>query len=178
MILSKKEIQQAIKQGDIIALNYNSSQITTESIDVTLGEHIYFPEYKKWVNITSPLDIPKGEFFLAYTDEFIGSKVGSKLHTQFHLGSTPARLGLSHPVAGYGDEGFVNRWALEFYTLQPTTIQHRNVIGQISFTKKTSSSDYVGQGGYYQTTNDLDALVSNWKKESILPRPNLKLILK
>ena len=177
MILSKQEILKALEIGDIVAKNCDTTkQVTTESIDVTLGRYIYNPNTKNWMDIYHPLIITPGTFFLAYTDEFIGARVGSKLHTQFHLGSTPARLGLSHPVAGYGDEGFINRWALEFYTLTSIEIQHRNVIGQISFTQKSSSSDYVNQGGYYQQENDIRILMNNWKKEDILPRPKLKLI--
>jgi deoxycytidine triphosphate deaminase len=193
MILSKEKILEEIKRGNIIAENCNlEKQVTTESIDVTLGEWVYYVSYYctnnrlsavhpepvgVWHNLKErPLELSLQTFVLAHTDEFIGAKVGSSLHTQFHLGSTPARLGLFHPVSGYGDEGFFNRWALELINFTPITLHYRDVIGQISFSRKEGSSDYVKEGGHYQGKSEVQSLMKGWKREDIMPRAKLKNI--
>lgn len=115
--------------------------------------------------------IPHNTFVLAHTEEYIGTSSNSNIHPEFHQRSTTARMGLSHTKAGWGDNGFCNRWALELYTLKDVTITAGMKIGQISFAYTTDSEvGYSEQTGNYQSSNNIDEIIKNWKKEDILPK--------
>lgn len=197
-ILSKNAIKQAIEDGKIIADGVTEEMISNQSIDVTLGQYIAVARYEltgdkmrslhpngtiteefvwkprfKWVDITEPIQILPGTCFLAYTEEFIGTTAKSGLHPEFQQGSTPARLFLFHPKAGWGDSGFFNRWAMEFQALQPIIIQKDNVTGQIRFARTEGESDYVDRG-QYQKFRGLETLKKLWDKKNILAK-KLKL---
>lgn len=131
---------------------------------------------KIWINLsklTMPLTIPKNTFFLTHTEEFIGSNCNSSIHPEFHQRSTLARLGLSHTKAGWGDNGFYNRWCMEFYTLKEFKLAPNTRVGQISFAYTTESiTGYAQQTGAYQVNSDILELAKNWKKEDILGKQN------
>lgn len=176
MILSRPQILQRYKQGDIVY--YSPAGYTLEdfaknqSVDVHLGNWLYFPENKQWTQIPEEgLIIPQNTFFLAHTEEYIGTHSGSNLHPQWHLRSTVARLGLGHSKAGWGDTGYFNRWCMEFYTYLPFTINRGQRIAQISFSETLPFDlDYTSQTGNYQSNDNLDQLFANWQKEQILPK--------
>jgi deoxycytidine triphosphate deaminase len=176
MILNSNQILQAHKQGKIIYHSPKGYQIQNfaknQSVDVHLGDWLYFPEKDIWLNLTK-LDsflVPKNIFFLAYTEEFIGTSASSNLHPQWHLRSTPARLGWGHSKAGWGDVGFHNRWCMEFYACTDIEVKAGMKIAQISFTETLpSDSDYTLETGNYQKES-LESLFENWKKEDILPK--------
>lgn len=172
MILSKKAIIDEYKKGNIIHYSkYNIEDYTkNQSIDIHIGDYIYLND--NWVDITEGYLVPPNSFFLAYTEEFIGTAPNSNIHPQFHQRSTLAREGLFHTKAGWGDVGFHNRWAMEFYTLKPFFIKAGDRVGQISFGYTTESENYATETGNYQAENELMELVKNWKKEDILPKNN------
>lgn len=173
MIISKKIILEEIEKGNIIADGVNPEQIKDQSIDVSLGEWINING--KWIDITNNWYIQPGDFVLAYTDEFVGTKAGSNLLPSFKLKSSAGRNGILHTLAGHGEVGFFNRWAMEFTVMKPLLIKKGMLVGQIYFTRTegAESEDYA-KSGTYQKHSTLEEVKLNWKREDILP-PNLKL---
>jgi deoxycytidine triphosphate deaminase len=173
-ILSKEAIIEEIAKGNIIFTG-KDSQIGNQSIDVSLGSEIFYNtntppcEWEK-VSIIKPFDLAKSDFFLAYTNEFVGTRIGSNIHCQFQQTSTSARLGLIHPKAGWGDVGFVNRWAMEFFVAKDITIQAGDIVGQMSFMYTTPTKEDYSLNGQYQDSNDLELLKKTWTISNILPK--------
>jgi deoxycytidine triphosphate deaminase len=176
MLLSQKSILESFKKGDIFYISPKGFKIEefckNQSVDLHIGSHLYFPEKEIWITLSdfpNGFEIKKGEFFLAYTEEFIGTVKGSNLHPQFYLRSTLARNGLGCSKAGWGDVGYHNRWCITLYSCLPITVKEFDRIGQLSFTQTTLDSNisYTNQTGTYQQYEK--DLVLNWRKESILP---------
>jgi dCTP deaminase len=76
--------------------------------------------------------------------------------------------------AGWGDVGFINRWAMEITNnsknyIIPLVVGRR--IAQIVFfeTGPILDNDYTALGKY-QTSTDLKQLKKDWKPEMILPK--------
>lgn len=174
MIYSKDKIIEEIQKGNIIYIPFKEENIKNQSIDVTIGKEIYIPDTKQWIDISKGYKIPKHTFFLAYTEEFIGTTPNSKIHPEFHQRSTLGRQGLFHTKAGWGDVGFYNRWAMEYYTLQDIELKAGDRVAQISFNEATESKGYSKETGNYQQDKDIDTIIFNWKKEDILPKINNK----
>jgi deoxycytidine triphosphate deaminase len=177
MIFSKNKILEAHKNGDIIyhsPTGYKIEDFTqNQSVDIHLYDWIYSPEYNSWAKITDGKIITKGTFFLACSEEFIGTKAGSNINPQWHLRSTLARLGFGHAKAGWGDVGFHNRWCMEFVAHADLTLTAGMRVAQISFASTYPDDvDYTLETGNYQKENTLEELVANWKKEDILPKQN------
>jgi deoxycytidine triphosphate deaminase len=180
MILSKNTILMEKEKGNIIYYSPQGYKIENfcqnQSVDVHIWDEIYFPETKTWVTLPedgTEIEIPKHSFFLASTEEFIGTSAGSNIQPEWHLRSTLARLGFGHPKAGWGDVGFFNRWAMEFYSYLPLKLKRGARVGQLVFVynaEQLEQMDYVKETGNYQSTNDLELLSKEWKKEDILPK--------
>ena len=166
MILNKKDILEENKKGNIIYRSnlYELKDFTNnQSVDVHIGEEIYIVAEQRWINIKNGVRIPRNAFFLAYTEEFIGSKGKSNILPEFHQRSTWARLGLIHTKAGWGDVGYSNRWTMEFLTANDVQIQAGDRVGQITFTKTLGGSDDYTKKGAYQVDKP-------WSREDILPK--------
>lgn len=188
MILNKQQIIEEYSKGNIVYVSLLDNQLDTncknQSVDVNIGDWIYIPSLKHremvkdcgtdgWLIIDpkSYITIPEGVFFLCYTEQFIGTIKGSNIHTQWHLRSTIARLGLGHGKAGWGDTGFHNRWCMEFQTMIDFDLYPNMRVGQISFEYACpSDSSYTQETGNYQNDADIADIVANWKKEDILPK--------
>lgn len=184
MILSSKEIKQAIKDNKILTSYNNEDMIKNQSIDVRLGRWVYIQSAnnhtinKHWHDLDrESLTLYPGKFYIAHTEEFIGTSVDSNILPSFKLKSSAGRLGIIHTLAGHGDVGFCNRWAMEFMVGVKLTIERYMSIGQIYFTQTTSSESYSKQTGTYQSSDDFTTLQENWNKEIILPPNNLKIII-
>lgn len=178
MILSKSVIIDEITKGNIIADSIQHSQIKDQSIDVRLGRYMWIGANPELVDLTEKEEIliMPNTFVLAHTEEFIGTTANSGILPTFKLKSSAGRLGIIHTLAGHGEVGFFNRWAMEFIVAKPVVLKHRVLIGQIYFTRVEGSEgeDYSKQGTY-QSTSSLDELKKNWKPESILPPKELKI---
>jgi deoxycytidine triphosphate deaminase len=180
MIISKKVILDEYGKGNIIAYGVDMDNIKDQSIDVSLGEWIYITEYDKygdevwggWHSLKfSDYTVGLGEFVIAHTDEFIGTKAGSNLLPSFKLKSSAGRHGIIHTLAGHGEVGFHNRWAMEFIVGKPVVLKYGMYIGQIYFTRTEGAEDEdYSKTGSYQNTNNLEELIKNWKKEDLLPK--------
>lgn len=183
MILSKKIIQQEIEKNNIIADLVKPEQIKDQSIDVRLGQYLFVYDSKNG-NLIKLHDLKQDDsflakpdtFFIAHTHEFIGTKAGSSILPSFKLKSSAGRLGIIHTLAGHGEVGFFNRWAMEFIVAKPVLLEYRALIGQIYFTivEGAENEDYSKQGTY-QKTNSLEDLKKSWTPESILPPERLKV---
>lgn len=115
------------------------------------------------------------ERILAHTHEFIGIKAPGTSTMQAR--STWGRNGVAVCLdAGWGDPGYINRWTMEIYNMN----QHESVvlpvgerIAQVVFYETGEvDGEYKKLSGKYQTgvSDDLDALIANWKPEQMLPR--------
>ena len=194
-VVSRTLLKQLIKDGDIVVHPYCEDAIGNCSIDVRLGEwffvqnkegYIYpyndeltkHPWYEKprratmcgVESIKGPvIRIDPGEMILATTEEFIGSR--KQCTTMAKTKSTVSRLGLDCCAsAGWGDIGYINRWAFPIHNRSNKTIfLHPGTwIAQIIFLTVSSQEDcYTGT---YQTTTDIDQLVKNWDPTSVLPK--------
>lgn len=116
-----------------------------------------------------------GERILAHTHEFIGIKAPGTSTMQAR--STWGRNGVAVCLdAGWGDPGYINRWTMEIYNMN----QHESVvlpvgerIAQMVFYETGPvDQEYKKLSGKYQTdtSDDLDALIRDWKPEQMLPR--------
>lgn len=119
-----------------------------------------------------------GERILAHTHEFMGIRAHGGA-AEVRARSSWGRNGVAVCFdAGWVDPGYVNRITLEIYNLN----MHESVVlpvgermGQLVFHKTGPvEGDYShgrkGMSGKYQTTDNLDELIANWKPEDMLPR--------
>jgi len=188
MILTELEIKQAITEGLITIHDGEELKDSTcktikdQSIDVRIGRWLYVynscTEESYWVDLDEQNFVVKPylHFIIAHTEEFIGTTAGSGILPTFKLKSSAWRLGIIHTLAGHWEVGYNNRWAMEFISAKPITLKRYMSIGQIYFTETVSEGWDYSTRGTYQSTSDLDTMVKEWTKESILPPASLKVI--
>ena len=116
-----------------------------------------------------------GERILAHTHEFVGVKGNATSTMQAR--STWGRNGVAVCLdAGWGDPGYINRWTMEIYNMNPRDAVILPVgerIAQIVFyATGPVESEYHKLSGKYQPgqANDLANLVKQWSPEQMLPR--------
>lgn len=119
-----------------------------------------------------------GETILGHTDEFIGGRnvIVTKLYARSSLGRNFIEVCKD---AGWGDIGYFNRWTMEItnnsqYFTIPLVVGRR--IGQMVFYKVAplaKSPDYVGEGGKYQQSENVEELKRSWQPEMMIPRMHL-----
>jgi len=116
------------------------------------------------------------ETILGHTREFIGGKdkVVGKMYARSSMGRNFVEVCKD---AGWGDVGYFNRWTMEItnnsqhYSI-PLVVGRR--IAQIVFYEvEPLVSDYVEEGGKYQTSHSLDELKERWTPEMMVPRMHL-----
>lgn len=188
MILTELEIKQAITEGLITIHDGEELKDSTcktikdQSIDVRLGRYLYvynnISEESYWIDLSKQDFVvdPYKHFIIAHTEEFIGTTAGSGILPTFKLKSSAGRLGIIHTLAGHGEVGYNNRWAMEFISAKPITLKRYMSIGQIYFTETVSEGWDYSTRGTYQSTSDLETMVKEWTKESILPPTQLKVL--
>lgn len=102
-----------------------------------------------------------GMFYLAVTNEVIGTTPNSGIVPMMKAKSTAGRWGLTTSLcAGVGDVGFVNRWTLEVRPALNILVPVGALIGQVTFHRTSSSADDAYSGVY----NAKDKL-------KVLPKP-------
>ncbi len=142
MILSDKQILEAIEKGSIVIEPYDRSCLGTNSYDVHLGKHLAVYEDEtldaKKHNTIRHFDIPEegfilqpGTLYLGVTEEYTETHA----HVPFLEGkSSMGRLGIDiHATAGKGDVGFCNYWTLEISCIQPVKIYANMPVGQLIY---------------------------------------------
>lgn len=119
------------------------------------------------------------ETILAHTREFIGGRdiCVAKMYARSSLGRNFVEVCKD---AGWGDIGYFNRWTMEVtnnsrhYTI-PLVVGRR--IAQIVFYEvaplEKKNIDYVGEGGKYQHSHQLEELKRSWNPMMMLPRMHL-----
>jgi len=119
-----------------------------------------------------------GETILAHTQEFIGGRerVVAKMYARSSLGRNFVEVCKD---AGWGDVGYFNRWTMEitnnsqFFTI-PLVVGRR--VGQMVFYEVEplrDNSDYVGDGGKYQGSQQIDEVKRSWHPEMMIPKMHL-----
>lgn len=166
MILSDKDLKQALKDGKIKVEPLFPNSIQPASIDVHLGAD--FLVFKNTSNVCidpkQPLDdmmeatsinddkqfvLHPGEFALGMTYETVS--VPHDMVLQLNGKSSLGRIGLIvHATAGYVDPGNTLKITLEFYNMAnlPIKLYHKMPIAQVAFVKLSSEVDKpYGQDG-------------------------------
>ncbi len=119
------------------------------------------------------------ETVLAHTIEFIGGRdiCVAKMYARSSMGRNFVEVCKD---AGWGDVGYFNRWTMEvtnnsqYYTI-PLVVGRR--IAQLVFYEvaplEKKAVDYVGEGGKYQKSQELDELKRTWNPHMMLPQMHL-----
>jgi deoxycytidine triphosphate deaminase len=194
-ILDRQRLIAALRRGDIVCNGpVPPTSIQGAQIDVRLGAYAWLPSpddlrpfrlhtddqrermFLVRADANGELVIPPFTFALACTEEFIGTRWGSGLIPEFKMRSTPARGGVLHGIAAWGDEGFAWRWALELFNAMPfpLVLCHNERIGSMIFHRITRlqrlqrwlKGERSGYKGYGANGRD----VSQWRPAELLMR--------
>lgn len=142
MILTDKQILEAISKGEIIIEPYDRNSLGTNSYDVHLGKHlaVYQDEIldAKSHNKVKHFEIGEEGFILQPGTLYLGV---TEEYTETHNTvpflegkSSIGRLGIDiHATAGKGDVGFCNTWTLEISCVQPVRVYAGMPIGQLIY---------------------------------------------
>jgi dCTP deaminase len=142
MILTDKDILEAIAVKTIVIEPYRRECLGSNSYDVHLGATLAV--YKTSVldarehNEIEYFTIPEEGFILKPDMLYLGvtkEYTETHLHVPFLEGkSSVGRLGIDiHATAGKGDVGFCNTWTLEISVKQPVRIYAGMPIGQLIY---------------------------------------------
>tara|TARA_Y100000310_G_scaffold293305_1_gene322801 strand:+ start:84 stop:791 length:708 start_codon:yes stop_codon:yes gene_type:complete len=116
-----------------------------------------------------------GECVLAHTEEFVGG-TDRKITTKMQARSSVGRNSISVCVdAGWGDIGFFNRWTMEIQNRNPhawTFLICGTRICQMIFLEgeEIDLADMYDKIGKYQTSDQLEDVMSSWRPEHMIPR--------
>ena len=159
MILSDRDIREAIRAGQIGLEPFDEADIQPSSVDLrvdryfrTFNNHRYahIDVKDEMSELTELVDVKPDEAFILHPGEFVlGStleyvKLPNDLVARLEGKSSLGRLGLLiHSTAGYVDPGFEGHLTLELSNVAnlPITIYPEMKIGQISFFKLTSPAE-------------------------------------
>ena len=142
MILTDRQILEAIDNGEIVIHPFDRSCLGTNSYDVHLGKHlaVYVDDVldAKKHNKVSHVEIgpegfvlQPGELYLGVTQEYTETHA----FVPFLEGkSSVGRLGIDiHATAGKGDVGFCNTWTLEISCVKPVRVYAGMPVGQLIY---------------------------------------------
>lgn len=159
MILSDRDIRDAIKDGSIGIDPFDWVDIQPSSVDLrvdrffrTFHNHRYqvIDVKKPMEELTELVEVMEAEAFILHPGEFVLGSTREYVKLPHHLvarlegKSSLGRLGLLiHSTAGYVDPGFEGHLTLELSNVAnlPITIYPNMKIGQISFFKLTSEAE-------------------------------------
>lgn len=183
MLLSDRDIAQALRRGELRIEGYDERNIQPASVDLTLDREFLVPsediheldlaaippDHMKPMSVGggSSLLLEPGDFVLASTREYI--ELGPGFAARVEGKSSLGRVGLTvHVTAGFIDPGFSGHVTLEIANLAPWAIllYPGMKICQIAFTKMSSApeklygdsrvgSHYQGQRGPTQSRYDI-----------------------
>jgi len=142
LILTDKEIQQAINDGSIVIAPFRPECLGSNSYDVHLGSTlaVYTDDLldARKHNEVRYIEIPSDgivlnpdTLYLGITEEY----TETHKHVPFLEGkSSVGRLGIDiHATAGKGDVGFSNQWTLEISVRHPVRVYAGMPIGQLIY---------------------------------------------
>ena len=142
MILTDKQILDAIEEGSIVISPYDRESLGSNSYDVHLASALAI--YRgavldaKLHNEVEHFEIPSDGFILHPDMLYLGvtaEYTETHKHVPFLEGkSSVGRLGIDiHATAGKGDVGFCNNWTLEISVRHPVRIYAGMPIGQLIY---------------------------------------------
>tara|TARA_B000000475_G_scaffold269102_1_gene262581 strand:- start:493 stop:1023 length:531 start_codon:yes stop_codon:yes gene_type:complete len=142
MILSGKEIEKQVKNGNISIDPFTNEQINPNSYNLRLHPDLLVYDNDvldmREKNSVSPLAIPEDGLLLESHKLYLGRTVErtstDKYVPMLEGRSSVGRLGLFiHITAGFGDIGFDGFWTLEIFCVQPIRIYSGLEICQIFY---------------------------------------------
>jgi dCTP deaminase len=159
MILSDRDIKQAIKDGRIGIEPYDEADVQPSSVDLHVDRYfrVFHNARHPFIDVKQPMEdltelmtvdkddrfiLHPGEFVLGSTLEFV--KLSDDVVARLEGKSSLGRLGLLiHSTAGFVDSGWEGHLTLELSNVAnlPITIYPGMKIGQISFFQMTSPAD-------------------------------------
>jgi dCTP deaminase len=161
MILSGREIADAVGSGDIVIKPYNPAKINPNSVNLTLSNELLrytgdLLDMKKQ-NPTERMIIPEdglilepNKLYLGRTNEFTATDCYVPM---LEGRSSTGRLGLFiHVTAGFGDVGFKGFWTLEMFCIEPIKIYPNVDICQIYYHTIKGDYDLYNSGKYQNNT--------------------------
>lgn len=165
MILTDKEILEAVDKGTIVIEPFQRECLGTNSYDVHLSKHLAtyvdpILDAKKHNQVVE-LEIPEEGLVLQPDTLYLGvtqEYTESHAHVPFLEGkSSTGRLGIDiHATAGKGDVGFCNTWTLEISVTQPVRVYEGMPIGQLIYFKVNGEIERMyntkGNAKYNQRT--------------------------
>ncbi len=142
MILTRAEILEEIRRGNIVITPFDERYLGPNSYDVHLGRHLAVYDTDE-LDARRPMpvrhfEIPDegylllpGQLYLGVTQEY----TETHRHVPFLEGKSSAgRLGIFiHATAGKGDIGYCNTWTLEITVVHPIRIYAGMPIGQLIY---------------------------------------------
>ncbi|MDP2599104.1 MAG: deoxycytidine triphosphate deaminase [Candidatus Liptonbacteria bacterium] len=136
-------------------------------------------EFKNIPRDATVVLLEPGETILGHTLEFIGGRdiCVAKMYARSSMGRNFVEVCKD---AGWGDVGYFNRWTMEItnnsrnYSI-PLVVGRR--IAQMVFYEvaplDAAKIDYVGEGGKYQTSQNLDELKKSWNPHMMVPKMHM-----
>ncbi|MFH1455634.1 MAG: dCTP deaminase [archaeon] len=166
MILSRGEILESLKFGDIQIKPFKNSQIGAASVDLTLGKEFRFFKDHKKINLTENYDYKKitfkkrlkklelepGDFVLGETKEIL--KLPDNVFGLLGGRTRFARLGLLiHATASFIQPGCKNKQIFEIKNIsnQTLVIKPGLRIAQLAFVRMEGHSVYKGKFRYQKS---------------------------
>jgi dCTP deaminase len=166
VILSDRDIREAVASGAIGIEPFNPGDVQPSSVDLRVdryfrtfhnARHPFIDVKKEMVDLTELVEVAEEEAFILHPGEFVlGStkeyvRLPADLVARLEGKSSLGRLGLLiHSTAGYVDPGFEGHLTLELSNVAnlPITIYPNMRIGQISFFRLSSPAESpYGSGG-------------------------------
>ena len=159
MVLSDKDIKEAIKSGVIGIDPYFEKDVQPASVDLHLDKKLlifnnsnapYIDLKKELPDLNEPIIIKGDEPFFIHPGDFVlGStlekiSIPNDMVARIEGKSSLGRLGLLiHSTAGFVDPGFSGNLTLELANVSrlPITLYYGMRIGQISFQKMVSEAE-------------------------------------
>lgn len=172
MLLSDRDIREALSSGRVRLDPLDEGMIQPSSIDVRLDRYFRLFDNHRYevidpaveqAELTRFIEVPRGEAFILHPGEFVlgatfervglPEDIAARLEGKSSLG----RLGLlTHSTAGFVDPGFTGHVTLELSNMAtlPIKLWPGMKIGQLCFFRLSSAAEHpygsAGTGSHYQ----------------------------
>lgn len=168
-ILTGIEIDERVKNGDIIIEPYCVDRLNPNSYNLRLGNKlkVYTKTDRGYIdshgdNPIEEITIPEDGLILEPNKLYIGSTIERTATDKFipniNGRSSGGRLGLNiHVCAGFGDIGFDGTWTLEIVVIEPLKVYPGDEIAQVSFTTAYGNTSYKYRGRYYKQVDPTES---------------------
>ncbi|MBC8465293.1 MAG: dCTP deaminase [Parcubacteria group bacterium] len=159
MILSDRDIKQAMEQDDIFIDPYDDSMLQPASVDLRLGKHFLVYDRNKSAlidakkpveDLMTDVEIEEDEPFIIHPGEFALGMIYEKTGVSENMvgrlegKSSVGRLGLMiHVTAGFLDPGNTVNMTLDLFNTAslPILLYYKMPIAQMVFERVSSSSE-------------------------------------